>query len=257
VTAVFSPGDYNYCALLTNATLKCWGANTDGLLGAGLKERQSPVPVAAKNLTGVKDMPTLPGGSNTNCALLRDGTVKCWGTNLDGALGSGSTGTSSNVPVAVKGVSGAVSLVGAELGFCVLLHGGGVDCWGDNTLGELGAGVTATSSSGAVPVKGLTGAVSLAGTDWTNCALLRTGGAKCWGDNSSGQLGAGTSVQTSKVPLPVSGLTGAVRLFAGFVNFCALLRSGGAKCWGSDGGNLGDGGIGFQSNVAVAVKGLG
>ena len=71
------------------------------------------------------------------CALLTSGGVDCWGSNLYGPLGNGTT-TNSDVPVAVVGVGGTGTLSGVASvtssvggpGYCALLHSGGVDCWG-------------------------------------------------------------------------------------------------------------------------------
>jgi hypothetical protein len=84
------------------------------------------------------------------CALLYDGTVRCWGSNLDGQLGDG-TLTDSNVPVTVSGLAGAADISVGNFHTCALLTDGTVWCWGGNDEGQLGNGTT-TSSSMPVPV---------------------------------------------------------------------------------------------------------
>jgi alpha-tubulin suppressor-like RCC1 family protein len=280
---------FGFCAVVGSGGVKCWGSNDavigggvtgSGLLGNGSNEASSDIPVKVKGLAGVKSLASDQAGY---CALLRSGRADCWGDNDYNELGDGqlgdlagsgsSTQVSSNVPVAVKGLTGAVSLASDGIGYCALLHNGGVQCWGNNSFGELGDASkpnpkTNYGSDVPVRVKGLAGAVSLAGTDYGYCAQLHSGGAKCWGSNSLDELGDGrssTSQAYSDMPVTVKGLAGAASLVGGDDNgstgsgytYCAVLRTGTAVCWGQNGyGELGDGGSEGASDVPVTVKGL-
>jgi alpha-tubulin suppressor-like RCC1 family protein len=88
------------------------------------------------------------------------------------------------------------------------------------------------------------------------CGLTAAGGLRCWGSNQSGQLGDGTSVDSS-VPVTVSGLgSGVAAVAAGYYFTCAVTTGGAAKCWGSNNtGQLGVAGIG-AANTPVNVTGL-
>ncbi len=101
---------------------------------------------------------------------------------------------------ALQGVS---RLVHGYEGYCALVAGGHIECWGDNAYGELGAGITAASSNLPVAVKGLSGATSLVSGYEGYCALVSDGHVKCWGDNSYGELGANSAATSSNVPVPV------------------------------------------------------
>ncbi|MGA2929930.1 MAG: hypothetical protein ABSG43_28875, partial [Solirubrobacteraceae bacterium] len=137
---------------------------------------------------------------------------------------------------------------------CALLSGGGVDCWGDNSYGQLGDGTT-TLSSVPVPVKGLAAATQIAVGEGHACALLAAGGAECWGDNADGELGSSTTT-SSTTPVPVSGLSDATEIAAGGLHSCALLAGGSVECWGYNYyGALGNGAT-ANSAVPVAVKGI-
>ena len=91
--------------------------------------------------------------------------------------------------------------------------------------------------------------------DSSTCRLRTDGTVECWGDNAYGQLGDGTTTNSS-LPIQVAGLTGVTSLAAGSNHTCARLDDGSARCWGSNGnGQLGDGTT-TNSSTQVAVVGL-
>jgi alpha-tubulin suppressor-like RCC1 family protein len=141
---------------------------------------------------------------------------------------------------------------------CALLSTGRVDCWGPNGSGQLGNGTTASYSDVPVGVFGISDAKAVASDTYGDsfCAVLSTGGVKCWGDNGYGQLGNGTTT-TSDVPVPVKNITTATAVTGGDSGetdgFCALLSTGHADCWGNGfSGELGNGAT-ASSDVPVAV----
>ncbi|HYE57300.1 MAG TPA: hypothetical protein VD948_02295, partial [Rhodothermales bacterium] len=145
---------------------------------------------------------------------------------------------------------------------CTVTLSGGVKCWGYNGYGQLGDGSQQDSRT-PVDVSGLTTAVTaIAAGRFHTCALTSSGGVKCWGDNSYGQLGFSATVGTSStfrspVPVDVSGLTsGVTAIAAGSNHTCAVTSSGGVKCWGmNNSGQLGDNSITYRY-LPVDVSGL-
>src|SRR5213596_3739346 len=90
--AAVTGGFYHTCALLGDGTVQCWGQNYEGQLGNGLVGGVSTTPALVAGLANVS---AVSGGYRHTCALLRDGTVQCWGRNVEGQLGDGTTTSSS------------------------------------------------------------------------------------------------------------------------------------------------------------------
>jgi alpha-tubulin suppressor-like RCC1 family protein len=181
-------------------------------------ESSIPTPVV-----GITNAVGVGVGSFHSCAVLSSGQVDCWGYNGYGELGDGTT-TRSSIPVAATGLRGAAAVAAETDNSCALESGGGVACWGYNASGQLGDGTSAgpescpasfanvagPCSTTPVGVSGITNATavtaggSTSGTDH-GCALQSTGGVECWGDNTDGELGNGTT-SSSSTPVPVTGI---------------------------------------------------
>lgn len=252
VSAV-SAGTFHTCALTSFGGIKCWGSNLYGQLGDGTTTNQT-VPVDVSWLSSGVNM--VSAGSTRTCALTASGGVKCWGWNLNGQLGDGTTSDRS-IPGDVTELTSGVSAIsaGAEHA-CALTSSGGVKCWGMNTYGQLGDEST-TDSSIPVDVFELDSGISaVSAGDYHTCALTDSGGVKCWGWNGSGQLGDGTTTNSS-IPVNVNGLSsGVILVSAGGEHTCALTDSGVVKCWGKNTqGQLGNETT-TDSHTPVEVSGL-
>lgn len=210
-----SAGGTHSCALLSTGAVKCWGSNAWGELGNDKAAGTVPISPTPVTVTGIASGATaLSMGKGFGCAIINRG-LKCWGRNWYGALGDGTT-FDRHVPTGVVGLGSGVAAVSAGADHvCALTTGAGVKCWGRNDFGQVGDGTT-TNRWSPVDVAGLTsGAVAVATGQYHSCALLRTGGVKCWGYNANGQIGDGTTVNRP-TPTPTSSLATLVRARARF-----------------------------------------
>ena len=204
-----------YCAVISSGGVDCWGADDQGQAGDGTTNSTGlavPVQVVGESgagtLSGVTEIASGGGNDSDVCALLSSGGVDCWGESY-GYLGDGKT-TGSTIPVAVVGVggvgflTGSLTVISSNGGFCVVLTAGGLDCWGDD--GYLGNGQSASTTpvevsgiGGTGTLSGVAAAISPSGGTKT-CAILSSGGVDCWG---SGDLGIGDDSLPVDYPTPV------------------------------------------------------
>ena len=216
---------------------------------------------------------SLGAGQDHTCAL-ENGKAYCWGNNPLGELGDGSTANSPvPVPVDTSGVLGGKTLTQITVGYshtCALDSTGAAYCWGWDYNGALGDGKGGadTSAKSLVPVAveapgGVHFTQIAANGSQGTCALDSTGAAYCWGSNSLGELGDGsTTYSTVPVAVDTSGVLAGktlTEITAGELHMCALDSLGAAYCWGyNEEGQLGDGNSGSgpttaYSSVPVAV----
>ena len=202
-------------------------------------------------VSGISTATAITAGFGHTCAVLADGTVRCWGGNLHGNLGDG-TQITRLTPVAVSGISTATAVSAGGNHTCAVLADGTARCWGGNWSGQLGDGTT-TNRHTPVPVSGISTATAVSAGGGHTCAVLADGTARCWGWNGRGRLGDGTQINRH-TPVPVSGISTATAITAGWQHTCTLLADGTAHCWGSNNsGQLGDGTV-TEHHSPVAVS---
>ena len=231
-----SAGGYHTCGLTTSGVAYCWGGGWAGTIGNGANA-QAWSPVAVSLPGGVTRFTSLSAGSEHVCALTATGTVYCWGYNANGQLGNGST-TNANTPTAIAaGAPLFASLAAGIEHTCGLTPAHVAYCWGKNAVGQLGIGTTTDSRSPAMVATSLTFQALASGQEHV-CGLPTTeSDVSCWGNNSVGQIGDGTTTSRTS---PAA--TTFVSLTAGESHACGLAASGRVYCWGkNDRSQLGDG----------------
>lgn len=264
-------GDGHTCALTTEGTVYCWGANFDGRLGDGDPSDPKPLPVAVRDTTGdgvLSDVVEIAVGWQFACAITADQLLYCWGNNNEGKLGIGRVGGIEPVPVPVLDSTGQAPLTGVTTVTAASSHacavaGGTLHCWGSNFQGQLGIGEISGGSPLPVPVSGdMSGVVRVAAGPSHTCAVTGTGAAYCWGANWSGQLGRGSTDGTGSTPAEVldpdgtAPLSGVASIATGSNHTCAVTGSGAVYCWGSTSfGQTGHGEAGGpELNLPVQVR---
>ena len=273
VIAISAAQNYT-CAVLSDGAAACWGSNASGQLGNGNNvDSNVPVAVAGGALAGKTVAKLSTGGASKGvggghtCAVLSDGAASCWGDNIMGQLGNNSD-VDSNVPISISdGALAGKTVTDISTGgshTCAILSDETAACWGDNSMWQLGNGSNAATSRVPVSISG--GAVSgkrvskIATGLGHTCVLLSDGSAACWGENSGGQLGDGTNVN-SNIPVSVSGgeLAGkdASEITTGTYYTCAVISDGTAACWGQNSrGQLGNDNAGNSNRPSAVSTGV-
>ena len=252
-----------------NGTVKCWGTNWYGNVtgDGGTTNQTTPV-----TISGISNATEVGIGLTFSCAVLSNGTIKCWGQGDSGQLGNGSTNNNPNSPATVSGINNAISVSGGRMHACALLSTGSIKCWGKAENGQLGNGSTTGNSSEnnqtiPVDVSGISNAINISAGLQESCAVLDTGSVKCWGAgfgttpvNISSDIQNAIQVSTwsnQTVVLDngsikfresngtietILEISNAIQVSNDALTSCAVLDNGSVKCWGAGGfGSLGNG----------------
>lgn len=220
VLALAPEGGSHTCVLLDDHSVKCWGANAGGQLGVGDGNQRGDDPkemgdyLATIPLGTTRRVESLAVGRDHTCALLENGTVKCWGYNVSGSLGTGDPASRGGngaemgealpaVALAPRGPIVAVTAGGTRS--CVRYEDGEATCWGGNAYGELGLedgdqtprGDAPGETERLAPLRVGSGLrIQHVACGWLHtCALVTGGAVKCWGSNEHGALGLGSASQ--------------------------------------------------------------
>lgn len=205
----------------------------------------------------------LASGEQHSCALLSDGTVRCWGSNSSGQLGLGAdaVGGSIKTPSPVPNLSDVVQITCGFNFTCALVASGDAFCWGFNGFGSVGIDSTSPSIIPS-PVKVVSESKfkQIDSFFTHSCATMEDGQVACWGENDSGACGQisptlGGEVKILK-PAIVPGVTDSKKVSVGEGFSCALRKDGDVFCWGNNNyGQLADGSI-ISRHTAKKVDGL-
>ncbi len=284
VRRVRAGGDHA-CAVLEGGAVKCWGGNFYGSIGQpddddrgltidSMGDRLPPVDLGTR--AAAKDLGL---GRFSSCALLEQGTVKCWGDSLNGELGYGDDASRGGAEGGQPGLPLGDALPPVDIGFsgvsrirmgtspvyqhsCAINQDGQLKCWGGNRLGQLGLGDTnnrgddLNEMGGQLPLVPVGERVLSFGLgDESTCVVVDTGQIRCWGFNARGQLGLGDTAARGNAPgnLPIvnTGASAKAIDVAMYQHTCAVFEDRTIKCWGrNDLGQLGLGDVAHRGDGA-------
>lgn len=280
-----SSGDYHTCAIRDDGSVLCWGYGADGRLGYGntnnVGDTMPPAAAGPVDLGAGRTATAISAGDGFTCAILDDGSVRCWGYGEEGQLGYGNEnnvgdgGTDQTVasvgPVDFGAGAPAVAVTAGGMHACAILSDGSVHCWGYGFDGQLGYGSTDDVGDGRLDPNGnldltvaqagpvdLGGhkALAIAAGALDTCAILDDRSVRCWGDGADGQLANGATTNLGQTPTTLPASTAPVDLgpghsaqaiTAGDNDACVILDDGGVRCWGY--GGYGELGYGNQNNL--------
>ena len=286
-----SSGDYHSCAIRQDGSVLCWGYGADGRLGHGnianVGATQTPASAGPVDLGPGRSATAISAGDGFTCAIVDDGSVRCWGYDGEGQLGHGDAsniGDGATNPAGVPDQSvasagpvefgaghTAMAISAGGRHACAILDDGSVRCWGWGAFGQLGYGNThnvgdgaftagvadqSVASAGPVDLGAGRKAVAISAGTRHTCAILDDGSVRCWGSGVDGELGYGATTNAGDTPGSVPAELGpvnlgagrtAVAIAAGDTHTCAVLDDHTVRCWGS--GANGRLGYGNQSNV--------
>lgn len=257
-----SSSSHHSCALLSDRTLACWGANASGELGDGTTtSRLTPAAVA-----GVSNVFDFAVGGSFSCAIIDEGNaavtggrITCWGSNSSGYLGRGSSGAGVFAPDYVATISNAKSITAGARHVCASTADKKVYCWGYNAYGALGTKTTVWGSRNTPTLvlnednSELSDITRVDANNHTTCGVTSSGTVKCWGKDASLQINAEPlpagqvgSTANKNYAVDITGLNSVTSVSVGYGQLCALIANGTIQCWGDNT----DGALGLNGHPA-------
>ncbi len=277
LTNTIDVGDATACGLITLGHAYCWGLDNHGQIGIAtdrvcfpgtdpgaivedsVKTTALPCSLEPGRISREIDFATISAGDSTGCGISTAGRAYCWGMGRHGELGNGLPGDASKPGI----VSSTVTFTSVSVGgshACGIATSGIAYCWGSDQFGQLGDARLVNSTT-PIPVatgNGPTVFASISAGFRHTCGVTASGDAYCWGDNTFGQVGDGSSGAGDFVDMPtlvVGGLSFA-SISAGGDHTCGITTGGAAFCWGDNTvGQLGNGSVGGASVVPTSVAG--
>jgi len=218
------------CRIRSARQVQCWGGTLGFVPGGDPASRSGRAEISFD-----EDVLAVTAGTGTSCALLANGTIRCWGSNYGGLLGNGSSDVMAYVvsPTEVVDITDAVEIAGRTTLMCARLAHGSVSCWGDS------AGTTGNGNGAPwpvvrpVPIEGTGDAAQICVGKNHGCFVGRNNRVSCWGDDRQGQTGQSDLLWTTAAR-EVPGLSGIVAVACGLDQSCALDAQHQVWCWGAN-----------------------
>ena len=286
---LLATGAAHTCVVLDNGDVKCWGLNDDGQLGVGdtdargdaAGEMGDALPAVSLDLASGLRVTGIAAGDAHTCALISDGSVKCWGSGANGRLGTGDENSrgdeagemgSSLAVVDLGSGRRATALSAGGAHTCAIRDTNDVVCWGVGATGRLGSGgednigdEAGEMGAGLIPVSLGSGrtAIGISAGRIHTCAMLDSAEVKCWGGGANGRLGSGAQDNLGDQPGELGDSLAAIALGAGrtaravvasSAHTCVVLDTFALKCFGlGTSGRLGSGGTTTLGDAAAEM----
>ncbi|GEM_PF-1640009 len=246
-----SIGDDYICAIKDDGTLWCWGKNNEGEVGTG----ESGITLYPEYISSktIDNFALLSAGSSFVIATSYDSSeLYGWGKNIDHEIFSYPELLTES-PFFMGKIT-EVSYISSGFNHVCVIAGSSDSllCWGDNSAGEIGNGITSDSVTSPTTVTSGVFQVS-AGAGYT-CAIFSDSALKCWGTNNRGQLGTGNTQELhSPTLIGTNWQYISTSKFPWHQSTCGIKTDGSLWCWGDN--NWGQGGSGFYSEkITIPVQ---
>lgn len=242
-------GSLHACVLLSGGAVRCWGVSNSGRLGNMVNESigddEHPNEIDPVVVGGA--VADVVAGAEHTCALLEDGSVRCWGNAALGRLGNGNAmeniGDDEPPSVATNIVAlgaPAVQITAGDAHTCALLDDGSIKCWGEATNGQLGNGddmedLGDDETLDTVDPVPLPAAIAIGAGGDHSCAVLTSGDVTCWGEAGFGQLGNESTIDVvtpTGLAVNLGQDVDVVSVGAGAGHTCARIEGGALICFG-------------------------
>jgi alpha-tubulin suppressor-like RCC1 family protein len=271
-------GSQHTCGISGTRRLYCWGSDIDGNLGVGTSSSDCTAQIGGRcslfpiPVTGAERFVSVTAGEFHTCALTSAGAAYCWGGNYYGQVGNGAVGGKVTVPTPVTGAHTFSSITAARMHTCGIDTAGDTWCWGWDSWGQLGAGVTGADrcsffssnepcSGTPLKVVGNVHFVEVMGWQETSCGRDVSGAVYCWGGFAGGTDGtdcqAGQRTDCTRIPLLQVGGTTFKKLGMGGVYRCGQKVDDVIWCWGYDYNGTFGNGIAYTASPDTLIRAAG
>jgi alpha-tubulin suppressor-like RCC1 family protein len=222
-----------------------WGNNGSGQIGdntrnLGATSRSTP----KQEFTSSTNWKQVVRGGPYSAAIKTDGTLWCWGNNLNGQVADNTNVNRSTPRQEITSNTNWKQIAGGQSHTAAIKTDGTLWCWGQNIAGEIGDNTAGSTIGRSTPRQEITSSTNwkqvACGTNYT--AAIKTDGTLwCWGINSSGQIGDNTIIARSTPRQELTSSTNWKQVSCGYTHAAAIKTNGTLWCWGSNGnGQIGD-----------------
>jgi len=219
------------CARISDGGVACWGRGDLGQTGDGFEETKDRI--FATRVPTISTAIGITAGNGHACALLKDKSIQCWGSNDFWQLGN-SASTLEKLPITVTGIPTVKQVAAGYNHTCALAENGFIYCWGDNRFGQLGNGNKNIFKALPNVVLGISDVKLLQLGANTSCAITNTPETRCWGWGRDGQL---TSAEIDNQYFPsTTSLNNLTSISPGRTKACGIFNSANSSllyCWGT------------------------